>query len=171
MMRTRDHSAAEQALVKAPALKSGDETNRNVLFTCLGSPTRPVFKLDGHLTLQQGDRVMLCSDGLWSSMAEQDIVSELAHKPVAAAVPVLVETALRLGGVTGDNVTCLALEWETPDALTATRGGISTDSISDRAFASTVQTGWLDDTTEELDDVMIERSIAEINAAIRRSAK
>jgi serine/threonine protein phosphatase PrpC len=171
MMRTRDHSSVEQELAKAPVLKSGRETNRNVLVTCLGSSTRPVFKLDGAVTLQQGDRVMLCSDGLWATVAEQDIVAQLVSNPVDAAVPVLVEKALRLGGPTGDNVTCLALEWETPDAFAATRGSISTDSINAGVFASTVQSGWFDAPTEELDDAAIERSIAEINAAIRRSAK
>ena len=37
-------------------------------------------------------------------------------------------------------------------------------------FASTIQSGVLDSMVEELDDDAIERSIAEINEAIRRSA-
>ena len=113
---------------------------------------------------------MLCSDGLWSTVAEKDIVDELGHKSVDVAVPDLVEKALRLGGESGDNVTCIALEWETPDVLDSIRGSISTDSISDGVFASTMQSGWLDARNDELDDAAIERSIAEINEAIRRSA-
>jgi hypothetical protein len=103
-------------------------------------------------------------------VAEKDIVFELGHKSVDVAVPDLVEKALRLGGESGDNVTCIALEWETPDAFESTRASISTDSISDGVFASTVQSGWLDATVDDLDDAAIERSIAEINEAIRRSA-
>ena len=45
-----------------------------------------------------------------------------------------------------------------------------TESIDEGVFASTVQAGWLDSTVDDLDDEAIERSIAEINAAIRRSA-
>jgi hypothetical protein len=61
------------------------------------------------------------------------------------------------------------MEWETANAFESTRG-ISTDSISDGVFASTIQSGVLDSMVEELDDDAIERSIAEINEAIRRSA-
>jgi len=45
--------------------------NRNVLFTCLGSPTRPVFHVTGPVPLHQGDRIMLCSDGLWGRLRGQ----------------------------------------------------------------------------------------------------
>jgi hypothetical protein len=88
---------------------------------------------------------------------------------VSDAVPDLVEKALRNGGARSDNVTVLAMEWETPNSFESTRG-ISTDSISDGVFASTIQSGVLDTLVEELDDEAIERSIAEINEAIRRSA-
>jgi len=170
MTRTRDHSMVEQRLTRVLGSTGPERPNRNVLFTCLGSPTKPVFSIAGPVALQQGDRIMLCSDGLWSTVAEKDIVHELGHKSVDVAVPDLVEKALRLGGDSGDNVTCIALEWETPDVLDSTRGSISTDTISDGVFASTVQSGWLDAPNDELDDAAIERSIAEINEAIRRSA-
>ena len=84
-------------------------------------------------------------------------------------MPDLVEVALRNGGDHSDNVTVIAFEWETPDAFESTHG-VSTDSISDGVFASTIQAGVLDTQVEDLDDAAIERSIAEINEAIRRSA-
>lgn len=170
LTRTKDHSLLEQNLTRPPMAKAGRALNRNVLFTCLGSPTKPVFNVAGPMPLQQGDRVMLCSDGLWSSLSDDDIVFELSQKSVSAAVPDMVEKALRVGGESGDNVTCIAMEWETPDAFDSTRGGVSTDSINDGVFASTVQAGWLNASIEDMDDASIERSIAEINEAIRRSA-
>ncbi|WP_180125470.1 PP2C family serine/threonine-protein phosphatase [Rhodoferax sp. BLA1] len=170
LTRTRDHSLLEQDLIKPATLRTDAAANRHVLFTCLGSPTKPLFAVEGPVNLQLGDRIMLCSDGLWSAVPEPTLVSELLHKPVDVAVPDLVEQALRLAGPTSDNVTCLALAWETPDELPSTRGSITTDSILDGVFASTVQAGWLDPATDDLDDEAIERSIAEINAAIRRSA-
>ncbi len=143
--------------------------NRNILFTCLGSPTKPVFDVTGPIALQQGDKIMLCSDGLWGSLNDNDIVRQLNAKSVSEAVPDLVENALRNGGEHSDNVTVIALEWETPDSFESTRG-VSTDSINDGVFASTIQAGVLDTMVEDLDDAAIERSIAEINEAIRRSA-
>jgi serine/threonine protein phosphatase PrpC len=167
LTRTRDHSYLEQQ--NAGVIRM-DRINRNILFTCLGSPTKPVFDVTGPVPLQQGDRIMLCSDGLWSSLLDDDIVNHLTHKAVADAVPDLVEDALRKGGEHCDNVTVIAMEWETPDSFETTRG-VSTDSISDGVFASTIQAGVLDTLVDDLDDAAIERSIAEINEAIRRSAR
>ena len=167
LTRTRDHSYLEQ---QSAGVIRMDRINRNILFTCLGSPTKPVFDVTGPVMLQQGDKILLCSDGLWGTLPDADIVRQLSTQSVSDAVPELVEQALRRGGEHCDNVTVIALEWETPDSFESTRG-ISTDSISDGVFASTIQAGVLDTVVEDLDDAAIERSIAEINEAIRRSAE
>ncbi|WP_027478287.1 PP2C family protein-serine/threonine phosphatase [Curvibacter gracilis] len=167
LTRTRDHSYMEH---RSPTMMLPERINRNVLFTCLGSPTKPVFDVTGPVILQQGDKIMLCSDGLWGSVPDDDIVRHLSRLSVSEAVPELVETALRKAGESSDNVTVIALEWETPDTFESTRG-ISTDSISEGVFASTIQSGALDNFVDDLDDAAIERSIAEINEAIRRSAQ
>ena len=166
LTRTRDHSYLEH---KNSGVIKLDTVNRNILFTCLGSPTKPVYDVTGPITLQQGDKILLCSDGLWGSLQDIDIVRQLSLQSVSDAVPELVERALRNGGDHSDNVTVIALEWETPDTFESTRG-ISTDSIHDGVFASTIQAGVPDPQLEDLDDAAIERSIAEINEAIRRSA-
>jgi serine/threonine protein phosphatase PrpC len=167
LTRTRDHSYLEQG--NAGVTRMPQQVNRNILFTCLGSPTKPVFDVTGPVTLQEGDKMLLCSDGLWSSVTDADIVRELSAKTVHDAVPDLVELALRNGGPGSDNVTVLAMEWETPDVFESTHG-VSTDSISDGVFASTIQAGVMDTLIDDLDDAAIERSIAEINEAIKRSA-
>ena len=168
LTRTRDHSYLERQKGDLNFIKT-DRINRNILFTCLGAPTKPVFDIAGPVVLQQGDKLMLCSDGLWGSLTDAEIVKHLASKGVSDAVPDLVENALRVGGERSDNVTVLAMEWETPDAFESTRG-ISTGSIMDGVFASTIQAGGLDvDDLDGLDEASIERSIAEINEAIYRS--
>ena len=166
LTRTRDHSYAEQ---QSAGIIKLEHVNRNILFTCLGSPTKPVFDTTGPIILQQGDRILLCSDGLWGSLSDEQIVEQLAAKIISDAVPDLVENALRIGGERGDNVTVLAMEWETPDDFQSTRG-VSTDDIDEGVFASTIQSGGYDTVIDELDEATIERSIAEINEAIRRSA-
>ena len=166
LTRTRDHSYLEQQNAGIVKL---ERINRNILFTCLGSPTKPVFDVTSPVVLQQGDKIMLCSDGLWGSLSDDEIVGHLANKGVSDAVPDLVESALRAGGEHSDNVTVLAMEWETPDAFEST-SGVSTDNIMDGVFASTIQAGGFDTVVDDLDEATIERSIAEINEAIRRSA-
>jgi serine/threonine protein phosphatase PrpC len=170
LVRTRDHSYIEQHQDAHPDQAVPARFNRNVLYTCLGSPSKPVFDLTGPVPLLQGDKILLCSDGLWGSLDDAEIVLQLGQTQVGSAVPELVERALQKGGAHSDNVTVIAMEWETPDSFETTRGTISTDTIEPGVFASTVQAGWLDSDVEDLDDAAIERSIAEINEAIRRSA-
>lgn len=169
LIRTRDHSYLEQ---QNAVVNKSQPANRNILFSCLGSSGKPIFEISEPVKLVQGDRLLLCSDGLWGSLDDAEIVQRLAGKPVSEAVPDLVESALRTAGEYSDNVTALAVEWETPDAFESTRGVLS-DSLLDGEFLSTIQPSFLDPLTgelDELDDASIERSIAEINAAIRRSA-
>jgi len=167
LQRTRDHSYLELRNAAIPGI---EHVNRNVLFTCLGSPAKPLFDISAPVPLQQGDRMLLCSDGLWSALDEATIARQLSHLPVSQAVPELVEDALRRAGAASDNVTAVAMEWETPDAFQSTQG-ISTEDFGVEHFASTIQHEPLDGWADDLDDAAIERSIAEINAAIRRSAK
>lgn len=166
LARTRDHSYAAQA---SPDAARMGRLNRNVLFTCLGSPTRPVFEVVGPVPLQHGDRIVLCSDGLWGSVSDDDIVRTISAAPVAQAVPDMVEQALRRAGASSDNVTVLALEWETPDAFASTHG-VSTETIQPGVFATTVQAAEIDEMVQDLDDAAIERAVAEINEAIRKGA-
>lgn len=171
LARTRDHSYLEQRRdVQRLSAAPPTAVNRNVLYTCLGSPSKPVIDVTGPVNLQQGDKILLCSDGLWGNLEDIDIVYHLGQKGVATAAPDLVEKALLKGGQHSDNVTLVAMEWETPDAFDPTHGSVITDTIEDGVFASTVQAGWVDGTVDDLDDEAIERSIAEINEAIKRTA-
>lgn len=164
--RTRDHSYSEMREV---AGMRGSPANRNVLFTCLGSPSKPIFDVSEPRYLEQGDQLMLCSDGLWGSVQDAEILHLMHGKSVAHLVPMLVDTALKRAGDGSDNVTVLALEWETPNNFEPS--SISTQEISDQGFQSTIQMDPLDACEVDLDDEAIERSIAEINEAIRRSAE
>ena len=168
--RTRDHSYSELQETLAQVVPMSDRVNRNVLFTCLGSPGKPVVDTAGPLIMQPGDRVMLCSDGLWGSVPDHVIAEVLAQRPIADAVPELVERALRAAGPKSDNVTVLAVEWEGTED-TDSKSGISTISLGDDVFASTIQASLAaDSSVDDLDDAEIERSIREINEAIQRSS-
>jgi serine/threonine protein phosphatase PrpC len=170
LARTRDHSYREQRQSSNPVPPVPANFNRNVLYTCLGSPTEPIFDCTGPVPLQRGDRIMLCSDGLWGSLDDAVIVFSLGQKQVSLSVPELAEKALLKAGSRSDNVTLIAMEWETPEASDATRNSITVDGIEDGVFPSTLQSGHFDSSHDDLDDAAIERSIAEINATIRRSA-
>ncbi len=169
--RTRDHSYTELHETLSQVVPLEHRLNRSVLFTCLGSPGKPVVDAAGPLLLRQGDRVMLCSDGLWSSVSDAEIAQCLSSSPVSQSVPELVELGLRQGGERSDNVTVLAVEWDGPHASDEAPG-ISTMSLGEDVFASTIQASISGDAmSAELDEAEIERSIREINEAIQRSGK
>ena len=168
--RTRDHSYTELQETLSHVVPMNDRYNRNVLFTCLGSPGKPVIDTAGPLLMQPGDRVMLCSDGLWGSVDDADITQILAHRPISDAVPELVERALRTAGEKSDNVTVLAVEFEASE-VAEPGSGVSTTDLGDEVFASTIQASiGRDVSADELDEAEIERSIREINEAIQRSS-
>ncbi|MCZ2497520.1 SpoIIE family protein phosphatase [Xylophilus sp. Kf1] len=162
LLRTRDHSYAERPRMQA---SSGQMVNRNVLFTCLGSPSRPMVDMSDTTPLHDGDRVLLCSDGLWGALADREIVSVLGAQVVSDSVPTLVERALRAAGSSSDNVTAVAFEWECVREDGPNAGAGPAGSASDSPADGTARHDH-----HELDEDAIERSIAEINEAIRRTA-
>jgi serine/threonine protein phosphatase PrpC len=169
--RTRDHSYTELQTTASQVVPIAEHLNRNVLFTCLGSPGKPMIDTSGPLRLQPGDRLLLCSDGLWSALSDSVICEQLTRPSLGDAVPELVEQALRSAGPKSDNVTVLCVEWEAAEDAEA-QGGVSTQSLGDQVFASTIQASMAGDAQpDELDDAEIERSIREINEAIQRSSQ
>lgn len=169
--RTRDHSYSELQEAMSQVVSMPDRLNRNVLFTCLGSPGKPVIDTVGPIMMQSGDRLLLCSDGLWGTLSDEVIVEQLSSRPISDAVPELVELALREAGPKSDNVSVLAVEWETAEDHELPTE-VSTRSLGEEVFASTIQASMLDaEAEDDFDDADIERSIKEINEAIRRSSQ
>ena len=169
--RTRDHSYSELHQTLNQVVPLNSKVNRNVLFTCLGSPGKPVIDTVGPIRLQSGDKVLLCSDGLWGTVTDAVVIDLLSKKTISDAVPEMVEQALRNGGAKCDNVSVLAVDWEGAEDSDALQTSVATNSLGDEVFASTIQASVRgSDAPEELDEAEIERSIKEINEAIKRSS-
>ena len=99
--RTRDHSTElQEAWVAAMGVEG---FNRNVLFTCLGSPGRPMVDCQGPILLEAGDRILLCSDDLWGNVEGQRADADHRHDVISEAVAEMVEVAARWRAAT--NVT------------------------------------------------------------------
>lgn len=165
--RTRDHSYSELQEALGRVTLGNEPFNRNVLFTCLGSPGKPMVDCQGPLVLEPADRLLLCSDGLWGNVEDAEITQHLCEKSIAEAAPDLVEQALRRGGVRCDNVTVLAVEWEGEGQPS----GESTQNLGNSGFASTIQGSLDGELVAGMDDEEIERSVREINEVIRRSGR
>jgi protein phosphatase len=109
---TRDHTVAQQMMMSGQ-LKA-DEGERspwsNVLVNALGAGAPDVVPDLYRFTLNPGDRLLLCSDGLNKHVSDERIVMELAQRvsPEETANG-LVQLALDGGG--SDNVTVLLTDF------------------------------------------------------------
>lgn len=115
---TQDHTLVAR-MVKLGEITPGEaevHPHRNVLTRVLG--TEPDMEPDEEdLGLLEGDRLLLCSDGLTSMVTEDQIQAIMETTPRAQEVAEkLVRTANRAGGL--DNITVLVL-----DALPDEGGG------------------------------------------------
>lgn len=78
LIRTRDHTAIEALL--QDGLISEDEIPghpmRHYVEFCLGgSPEQPLVTVSAPAQLAAGDLLLLCSDGLWSSLEDADLAA------------------------------------------------------------------------------------------------
>lgn len=114
LSRTLDHSVAEW---KDSVLRSKGEApvSKHMLYSCLGAPRQPVIEIGPPIALEVGDRLLLCSDGLWGNVEEDDIVFNVTAHAVTEAAQTLVDEALQRGGAHCDNVTLIAVAWEKAD--------------------------------------------------------
>jgi len=175
LARTRDHSHFEYLVDRGRADPSERATHpdRNKLYNCLGASSAPKIELSHQVSLQPGDVLLLCSDGLWSMLPEAEIVHRLATGSVVQAVPEMVQMATAVGGVQADNTTALAIAWQGAD--TAHEGlpnVISTQLLDEDMVRSTiVEADAAPPGADAFGEDDIEKAIAEIRAAIEKSSQ
>ena len=105
-LMTEDHSAVME-LVKRGEItlqEARHHPDKNVVTRCLG--TRPQVQVSvwpEPLPLQPGDHFLLCSDGLYDQMEDEEIRATVAPRRAAAACAELVRVAKERGAP--DNVT------------------------------------------------------------------
>jgi len=192
--RTRDHSHVENLIAKGLASPSERATHpdRNKLYNCLGAATLPRVEMSGRASMLPGDVMLLCSDGLWSALPEEEIVRRLASETVVRAVPGMLGDALARAGAGADNATALAIMWQgssVADSNPTTHmmsTVISTDLLPEDVLGTTINSGapvaagsadahapanGSHAALDAFDDDEIEKAIAEIRGAIEKSSQ
>jgi serine/threonine protein phosphatase PrpC len=103
---TRDHSYVTRLVESGAISEEEAETHsqRHILTAALGagdvvSPDIPSVPI----LLEAGDTMILCSDGLWGQVKDQEIASIVKDNPLAEACRKLVQLARERGGP--DNIT------------------------------------------------------------------
>ncbi|MGE0310626.1 MAG: PP2C family serine/threonine-protein phosphatase [Lautropia sp.] len=173
--RTRDHSKVETLVNLGLITEEESETHpeRNKVLNCLGSPFEPSIEIAPAYALRADDVVLLCSDGLWSGLKEDEMAVMLGAEPVMQVVPRLVQQAVERNGAVADNTTALALRWNQETELDEIPT-LSSLGLPDGAVTTTIAIGQADGRASEVPDLTedeIEKTIAEIQAAIRRTSQ
>lgn len=102
---TIDHSAVQQMIDMGQITEEEALTSpiRNVITRCIGASCPPPEIYVSNTAIAPGERFLLCSDGLWESVSEEQIKDILSRDiPLDEMVNLLVETALNQGS--DDNI-------------------------------------------------------------------
>ncbi len=174
--RTRDHSHIEYLIAKgqADASERATHPDRNKLYNCLGASTPPKVELSRAVSLEPGDILLLCSDGLWAVLPDTEIAHRLSAQTIVQAVPEMIAMATSIAGSRGDNTTALAIQWQgagTP-AAAGDPSVVSTQMVPEGEVTSRLDTPAAAPAPDDpFDEDDIEKAIAEIRDAIEKSSQ
>lgn len=175
--RTLDHSRVHHlvssGLIRPEEAKNHPERNR--IFNCLGAFVAPTVEIGRPAPLHTGDVLLLCSDGLWGTLGDREIVDAFSDRTVMRAVPEIVDAALEEGGPESDNCTALAMAWagaESLDMVPPEDAPVSTLVIPEGAMTSTIQIPRAgDEPAPAYTDDQIDDAVNEIQQAIQRASR
>ena len=113
--RTRDHSHVE-LLLREGKITEADipgHPMRNFVECCLGGDAAvPEMTISGRKPLLPGDVLLLCSDGIWSGLKDEEVATFTRDQPsLQTALEVLGKRAVRASAPYSDNSTAAALRY------------------------------------------------------------
>lgn len=166
--RTLDHSAVQQ-LVSNGLLDEADmnkHPERNKLLNGLGGYILPNIELSDEVHLNMGDVILICSDGFWSNLDTESMISTLRAHPLRDAASLLMDQSEEVAGGQGDNLSVVAMRYG-PDVFEgAELEGAKTDLVD----GFTTELNWLAGREHaEFRDLDINKAIEEIRLALDRS--
>src|SRR5579872_7296329 len=106
---TRDHSyvgrLVESGLVRAEDAEKHPQ--RHILTAALGAGMEVAVDAEESVVLEEGDDVLLCTDGLWGVVSEEELLDVVRSHSPAESCAALVKLARQRGGP--DNITVQVL--------------------------------------------------------------
>lgn len=164
--KTDDHSVVQAMFRKGQISRDemAKHPNRNKIYNCVGGDVIPQVEVAKPVLLEEGDVILLCSDGVWNMITDQDIRRTLFAGNINETVTQLLNQAEKLSQTQGDNMSAIGLQWGDR------KHHPSTISTVDAAFENT--TTMINPASNHdlnFSDDEIERALAEIQAALNKS--
>jgi PPM family protein phosphatase len=167
LSRTQDHTAVAQ-LVREGLISEEEALNhpdRNRVSNCLGGYMAPVVECGTPMPINEGDTLLLCTDGIWGSVTIPEVAAILQAYSLEDAVRHLMDHAEFRGGENGDNLSLVTMTWGEPKKPGSET--ISTLSLPENVFTTQIAKP-LPGKAPTISDEEIERAIAEIQTAIQK---
>ncbi|HVN42091.1 MAG TPA: protein phosphatase 2C domain-containing protein [Steroidobacteraceae bacterium] len=117
--RTRDHSHVELLLRAGRITERQAQAHpmRNYVECCIGGdPALPEMTLSGRRVLKAGDILLLCSDGFWSGLTDEQLaaVGQDPQQSLRDSLGQLGAMAVQSSAPFADNTTAAAIRWLGP---------------------------------------------------------
>ncbi|TCV84115.1 PP2C family protein-serine/threonine phosphatase [Sulfurirhabdus autotrophica] len=170
--RTRDHSRVQQLFEDGKITEEQMVTHpdRNKIYNCLGGMMPPEIEYSKKTPVREGDAFLLCSDGLWGELTNNEIAAILQTYPINQALPELLDHAEFRGGEDGDNLSGVAMIWGDPTRLVQ-QDPVSTAAMPVDTFTTKMDTFDIPKEGGDVTEEDIERAISEIQMAIKKYTK
>lgn len=176
LYRTEDHSVV-QSLYNKGIINKNDMTShpyRHKVYSCLGGDVPPKIDLADRQELVEGDTVLLCTDGVWGAVGDDQIKQVLSGPSISENVTRLLDQAESISHEQGDNMSAIGLQWGDKlnsqlavSTITMPMGSTTTimNPVTRPSYASIPNSL----AGHELTDDEIEKTIAEIQQALRKT--
>jgi serine/threonine protein phosphatase PrpC len=113
LFRTEDHSVV-QSLYNKGMIEKGDMSThpyRHKVYSCLGGDVPPKIELSDRQELAEGDTILLCTDGVWGAVSDEQIKHFLGGPFINENVTALLNQAEMVSQEQGDNMSAIGLQW------------------------------------------------------------
>ncbi|MDI1298291.1 protein phosphatase 2C domain-containing protein [Methylotenera sp.] len=175
LYRTEDHSIVQSLYSKGMINKDEMSTHpyRHKVYSCLGGDVPPKIDLSDRQELAEGDTILLCTDGVWGAVTDEQIKRVLNSPSITDGVTTLLDVAENTSQEQGDNMSAIGLQWGDKQS-----NGLAVSTIS---MAMGLTTTIMNPTTYpsgqdaaldgDFTDDEIENTIAEIQQALLKSKR
>ena len=114
LFRTEDHSVVQSLYKKGMITKDEMATHpyKNKIYNCVGGETPPQIDLSDRHELMEGDTILLCTDGVWGVIDDQQIKEIIQrNNDITAVTNDLMDSADFASDERGDNMSAIGLQW------------------------------------------------------------
>lgn len=114
LRRTLDHTVTEQmhldGVISEEEMKHHPDKSR--LLKALGGSHPPTISLGEETPLMPGDTLLLCTDGLWEALSNEELSQHLKRPALEEAVEEMLFAAETRMRQNADNLSAISLRWE-----------------------------------------------------------